>query len=72
MELNIVENTRLRWLYWEIKSPQACIEGYVNKVGSYGNENDDDDDEDENDKQDGESLIQVTPQEAMEMLYRQV
>ena len=43
-----------------MKSPQACIEGYVNKVDSYGNKNDDDD-EDENDKQDGESLIQVTP-----------
>lgn len=40
-------------------------------MDSYGNKNDDDD-EDENDKQDGESLIQVTPQEAMEMLYRQV
>ena len=30
-------------------------------MDSYGNKNDDDDDEDENDKQDGESLIQVTP-----------
>ena len=29
-------------------------------MDSYGNKNDDDD-EDENDKQDGESLIQVTP-----------